>query len=132
MAKKSIKEIRESALDILISIDTQVNELMSLGIPKRLQSIEDSMDQLKMLPRLLVTVENLEKYYNGTKKYLTTEEAADYLGLNRDSMYHFLKQETIPTYKPSGRRVYISRNDLDEWIMKNPAQNPDRSLPTPA
>jgi len=119
MTKQRNNEIKESALDILISIDNQLQDLMSLNISKKLQGIEDCMDQLKTLPKLLATIENLEKYYNGAKKYLTLEEAADYLGFSKDSMYHFLRQETIPQYKPSGRRVYLSRSDLDGWITRN-------------
>jgi len=129
MAKKKSNEIKESALDILISIDNQMQELMSLNIPKRLQNIEDCMDQLKTLPKLLVTIENLEKYYKGAKKYLTMEEAADYLGFTRDSMYHFLRREPIPQHKPHGRRVYILRDDLDLWITSHPTQDSESPAP---
>lgn len=58
---------------------------------------------------------NLAVYH---KEYLTTEEAAAYLGLKTSYVHKLMMLRTFPYYKPNGKNCYFRRADLDEWIQR--------------
>ena len=119
MAKKTI-ESGTSALDILISIDHQLADLVACDFPRKLQRIEESVSELKAFPKLLKSIEDLEKYYIGAKKCLTLQEAANYLGLQRSVLYKMTSDKTISFYKPNGKIIYFEKDVLDDWVRQNP------------
>lgn len=50
------------------------------------------------------------------KKFLTVNEAANYLGFCPDYMYQLVFQKRVPYYKPSGRKVLFKVAELDKWV----------------
>lgn len=50
------------------------------------------------------------------KKYLSTTEAAAYLGIGLNTLYKMTSEKAFPIYKPKGKLVYIKREDLDKFI----------------
>ena len=48
-------------------------------------------------------------------KKLTTEQAADYIGVSSDWLLDNLESRLIPYYKPA-RRYYFIKEQLDEWM----------------
>lgn len=119
MAKKT-NESGTSALDILISIDHQLADLVACDFPRKLQRIEESVSELKAFPKLLKSIEDLEKYYIGAKKCLTLQEAANYLGLQRSVLYKMTSDKTIRFFKPNGKMIYFEKDVLDDWVRQNP------------
>ena len=119
MAKKT-NESGTSALDILISIDHQLADLVACDLPRKLQRIEESVSELKAFPKLLKSIEDLEKYYIGAKKCLTLQEAANYLGLQRSVLYKMTSDKTIRFFKPNGKMIYFEKDVLDDWVRQNP------------
>ena len=55
----------------------------------------------------------------GAKNYLTTDEAVDYLGVCKASVYEMMKKHTIPYSKPNGKRCFFKKSDLDAWMGSN-------------
>ena len=114
------KETGASVLDILISIDHQLADLLAYDLQRKLQKIEESVSELKAFPKLLRSIEELEKYYIGAKKCLTLQEAANYLGLQKSVLYKMTSDKTISFYKPNGKMIYFERGVVDEWVRQNP------------
>ncbi len=54
------------------------------------------------------------------KETLTTEEAAEYLGVSTSTLYKYTMNREIPHFKPKGRMCYFKRKDLDEWMLSGP------------
>lgn len=53
------------------------------------------------------------------KNYLTSKEAADYIGTTRGYLYKLaFQQHKIPYYSPTGRKMLFKREELDAWIEK--------------
>lgn len=50
------------------------------------------------------------------KEFLTSEEAANYLGIAKITLYTYTSKRIIPYYK-SRRKIYIKISDLDEFIL---------------
>lgn len=48
-------------------------------------------------------------------KFLSVEEAADYLGVNRSTLDHYRWNGGGPRYRKHGGRVKYTVADLDQW-----------------
>lgn len=54
-----------------------------------------------------------------TKKVLTTEEAARYLGVSISYLYKLTMKRKIPHSKPMGKLCYFDREELEQWLLTN-------------
>lgn len=54
-----------------------------------------------------------------TKKVLTTEEAARYLGVSISYLYKLTMLKKIPHSKPLGKKCYFDREELEQWLLAN-------------
>ena len=62
---------------------------------------------------LIGGVEMVEDYMH---KWISIDEAADYLGVNKDTIRNWIKKENgIPANK-IGKQWKFKRSDLDEWV----------------
>ena len=52
-------------------------------------------------------------------KPLTLREAAEYLDLSTSHLCKLTSRRQIPHFKPSGKRVYFVKEDLDAYLLRN-------------
>lgn len=52
------------------------------------------------------------------KPFLTAEEAAEYLGIAKITLYTYTCKRIIPYYK-TRRKIYFKIEDLDNYVMNN-------------
>lgn len=50
---------------------------------------------------------------------MDTNGAMKYLGVSKSTMYKMTMNREIPFYKPTGKRNYFKRNELDDWLLKH-------------
>ncbi|MDP2037631.1 MAG: helix-turn-helix domain-containing protein [Ignavibacteria bacterium] len=50
---------------------------------------------------------------------LTFKEACTYLGYAPSYLYKLTYKNVIPHYKPTGKMIFFSKNEVDEWIFKS-------------
>jgi len=61
-------------------------------------------------------------------KWLSVEEIAEYLGINRDTVYKWIERKEMPAHK-LGRLWKFRKEEVNAWIQSGKASgNP----PTPA
>ena len=60
-----------------------------------------------------------EQILSGIIKPMNLMEAAAYLGLAPSYIYKLTHKHLIPHYKPTGKRVFFYKKELDEWITKS-------------
>lgn len=65
-------------------------------------------------------VNAIKNKFEDEKEMLTISEAAKYLQISKSSMYKMTSSHQIPFYKPTGKTIYIHRQDLVDWIKKYP------------
>ncbi|MEW6506160.1 MAG: helix-turn-helix domain-containing protein [Bacteroidota bacterium] len=65
----------------------------------------------------LSTLEELIKKKND--KPLTFKEACSYLGYAPSYLYKLTYRKVIPHYKPTGKMIFFSKNEIDEWIFRS-------------
>ena len=54
-----------------------------------------------------------------TKKILTTDEAAAYMGISKSYLHKLTMRREIPFYKPMGKMCYFNRVELESWLQSN-------------
>lgn len=54
-----------------------------------------------------------------TKAVLTSDEAAQYMGISKSYLYKLTMRGEIPHYKPMGKMCYFNRAELEEWLQSN-------------
>ena len=60
-----------------------------------------------------------EKLTQGSTGPLSFKEACEYLGFAPSYLYKLTCKNIIPHYKPSGKRLYFFKKELDEWISSS-------------
>lgn len=53
------------------------------------------------------------------KKFLTTKEAAAYLGISMGSIYKLMCSRLIAFYKPNGKNCYFKLEDIESWVSQH-------------
>jgi excisionase family DNA binding protein len=87
-----------------------------------------TFDQLpEMVALLLEKVQRIEKLLSGNemplhrieKEMLTTDEAAEFMGVSKSTVYKMSHSHSIPLYKPTGGRVYFKKEDILSYLQQN-------------
>ncbi|REL32699.1 DNA-binding protein [Thalassotalea euphylliae] len=55
----------------------------------------------------------------GLKNVLTFDECVEYTGLSKGYLYKLTHARQIPHCKPSGKKIYFSRKEIDSWLLSN-------------
>jgi excisionase family DNA binding protein len=53
------------------------------------------------------------------KEILSFEDAVEYLSIPGNTLYQLMHKRQIPFYKPSLKKVYFKRMDLDAFMLRN-------------
>lgn len=72
---------------------------------------------LEQILQKLSTLENILKKKDD--KPLTFKDACAYLGYAPSYLYKLTYKNVVPHYKPTGKIIFFSKNELDEWIFKS-------------
>lgn len=55
------------------------------------------------------------------KPMLTMQEAVMFTGVSKHTLYRMTCSNRIKHYKPGGKLIYFSREDLINWMTQNPS-----------
>jgi excisionase family DNA binding protein len=61
----------------------------------------------------------IENMLLSQKTVLNFEEASVYTGLSKSHLYKLTSTGGIPCYKPTGKKLYFDKSELDEWMLRN-------------
>lgn len=82
-------------------------------------TLEDKMNNLELL-------EQIDRMLKGNEKPLTMDEACEFLGMKKGSLYKLTHKKVIPFSKPNGKMIYFRKADLVNWMMKNPVKSAEQ------
>ncbi|MHB8871675.1 MAG: helix-turn-helix domain-containing protein [Candidatus Doudnabacteria bacterium] len=89
--------------------------------------LEQPLSEQKEILKKLSTLEDLLKKKDD--KPLTFKEACAYLGYAPSYLYKLTYRKVVPHYKPTGKIIFFSKNELDEWIFRSRSEKlEDRSM----
>lgn len=52
------------------------------------------------------------------KNILTVDDLMDYTTFSQKQIYKLTSTRAIPHYKPSGRKLFFKKDEIDDWINK--------------
>ncbi len=82
-------------------------------------SVQMDSELAKYVAELEKRVRNLEDKFDSGKEVLTLQEAAQYMGIARSSLYKMTSNQTIPFYRPNGKLIFFEKDDILSWIRRN-------------
>jgi excisionase family DNA binding protein len=51
------------------------------------------------------------------KRWMTTDDVAEYLGVKRSSIYQYVSEKRIPVHRiPDSQLLRFSREEIDHWM----------------
>jgi len=62
---------------------------------------------------------NIEALLLSQKTVLNFAEVAAYTGLSKSYLYKLTSSGGIPCFKPQGKHIYFSKQEIDQWLLKN-------------
>ena len=85
--------------------------------------MEEKMDSSKIQSKNLsqLILEKLDKLkkilLKKEKPFLTIDEASEYIGLSKNTIYSYTSKNILKHYKLQGRKLYFRIQDLDNFIL---------------
>lgn len=83
--------------------------------------VQNFLKRFGTLTELLSHIERIEKIAYTAKEFLSIDEVAAYLQVSKSFVYKLTMQKELTVYKPSGKNIFILRDDLNQWIKRNPS-----------
>ena len=74
------------------------------------------MTKLELIIQELADIKN--KLF-AMKTVFNFEEAASHIGVSPSTLYKFTSTKIIPFSKPNGKKIFFSREKLDDWLLSN-------------
>lgn len=93
-----------------------------LRIQERICQLENVLRQLGDIEELHERMEQMEEHLFAAKEILTVKEAKEFLGISESQLYKLTRTLAIPHYKPSGKTIFFSRQEIIDWVKSRPAR----------
>lgn len=93
-----------------------------LRIQERICQIENVLRQLGDIEDLHERMEQMEEHMFAAKEILTVKDAKEFLGISESQLYKLTRTLAIPHYKPSGKTIFFSRQEIIDWVKSRHAR----------
>lgn len=80
------------------------------------------MSILQIQEKLFNIENSLSKLNLAVKTILSTEEAAEFLGIKPSYLYKLTSCKKIRYFKPQGKLLYFKKEDLETFLLRNPSE----------
>lgn len=77
----------------------------------------DTAQEIRAIKKSLANIEQMLKAA-GAKKVMTVQEAALFLGMSADRLYHLVNARGIPFYRNGTKRIRFDRDELEVWLKQ--------------
>jgi len=64
--------------------------------------------------------QKLDAILAASKDMLTTDEAANYIGISKGYLYKLMAKRKIPFSKPNNKLAFFDKKKLNQWLRQNP------------
>lgn len=64
------------------------------------------------------SLDNMTKQQPAGNEMMNMDEASKFLDCSKGYLYKLTMRNMIPHYKPTGKRIYFYRAELDDWIKQ--------------
>ena len=81
--------------------------------------IKENNNTQNQLLEKLNNIEKMLKEKNQEDSILSFNQACEYLEMSKSYIYKLTMSGKIPHYKPLGKKLYFSKNELKKWVKTN-------------
>ncbi len=74
---------------------------------------------MEIFERFDERLRNIESLLLSQKSVLNFDEVAVYTGLSKSYLYKLTSTGGIPCFKPQGKHIYFSKQEIDDWLLQN-------------
>tara|TARA_R100000655_G_scaffold960_1_gene3873 strand:+ start:397 stop:636 length:240 start_codon:yes stop_codon:yes gene_type:complete len=60
--------------------------------------------------------DEIKKVQLQSKTVLNVDELSEYTGYSKDHIYRMISLKELPCYRPSGRKLFFLKNNIDSWL----------------
>ena len=92
------------------------------NLPENINITVTKQDLLEFADYLISNVISHSRKTEPFKSILNTDEAAEFIGASKSTIYKYTHEGTIPHYK-RGKRIYFKIEELEEWLTENRGYN---------
>jgi excisionase family DNA binding protein len=64
-------------------------------------------------------LEQIQRMLEENSKPLTVDEACEFMGVSKSTLYKLTHKRKIRFSKPNGRKIYFAKSDLIAWMSRN-------------
>lgn len=90
------------------------------GFQREILRVENYLQRFAKLDELLAHLKNVEKIAYAAKDFLNIDEVAAYLQVSKSFVYKLTSTKELTVYKPNDKNIFVLRDDLNDWIRRNP------------
>jgi len=83
--------------------------------------LRDIRSELRRLQRQVTQLTQLTRTHLGD--LMSLDEAALYTGYAKSYLYRLTGRGEIPCYRPTKRRVFVDRQELEKWVRGEKVKN---------
>ncbi len=83
------------------------------------------MSKQDLILEKLQIIEDLIRRWDSQERVLDIQEAAEVLKISKSHLYRLTSRSEIPHFKPTGKKIYFSLNELMEWAKSSRVKTVD-------
>lgn len=121
--------MKKNDIDIILSRIERLSAFLEgktlEDFQKEILRVEKYLQRFGKLDELLAHLKVIEKIAYTAKDFLNIDEVAAYLQVSKSFVYKLTSTKELTVYKPNGKNIFILRNDLNDWIKRNPCLSYD-------
>lgn len=75
-----------------------------------------NLEHERKIATLQERIDKLENICYAAKEVLNLEEAADFLGIAKSTLYKMTHLNQLPYFKPAGKLIFFEKKTLLDWV----------------
>lgn len=80
------------------------------------------MSNLQIEEKLFNIEHSISKLNLAIKTIFSVEDASEFLNLKPSYLYKLTSDKRIRFYKPNGKLIYFKKEDLEDFLLRNPSE----------
>lgn len=91
-------------------------KLIKCNIMTENKNSKTNLEQERRIAELQERVNRLENLCYATKEVLNLEEASNFLGIAKSTLYKMTHLNQLPYFKPAGKLIFFEKKALLDWV----------------